>query len=112
MSEGWAPVTDPGPRDEECFWQRFGPSFRSVYRFLLQRCDKATAEDLTQDVFLELARRFKRGDDVEVLTIGWLLTVARSRLIDHARKQERQDRKLRLAWSMSQRDEQRAESID
>ena len=85
--------------DEERFWERFGPSFGTVYRFLRQRCDTPTAEDLTQEVFLDLARRFRRGDDLDGLTTGWLITVARSRLIDHVRARDRQERKLQLAWS-------------
>jgi RNA polymerase sigma-70 factor (ECF subfamily) len=112
MSEGWAPVSEPRPVDEEHFWQLFEPSFRSVHRFLRQRCDQATAEDLTQEVFLELARRFRRGDDVAALSTGWLITVARSRLIDHVRRQDRQQRKLRLAWSMNQRSAEQAEARD
>jgi RNA polymerase sigma-70 factor (ECF subfamily) len=104
MSGGWAPLGEVDRTDEDRFWERFGPSFRSVYRFLLQRCDKPTAEDLTQEVFLDLARRYRRGDDIEVLTTGWLITVARSRLIDHVRARDRQERKLRLAWSTSQRE--------
>ena len=104
MSGGWAPLSEVDRTDEDRFWELFGPSFRSVYRFLLRRCDKPTAEDLTQEVFLDLARRFRRGDDIETLTTGWLITVARSRLIDHVRARDRQDRKLRLAWSVSQRE--------
>ena len=80
MSGGRAPLGEVDRTDEERFWELFGPSFRAVYRFLLPRCDKPTAEDLTQEVFLDLARRFRRGDDIEALTTGWLITVARSRL--------------------------------
>lgn len=57
----------------------------TVFGFLLLRCgSRAIAEDLTGETFLAASRRFAdgRGDEV---TAGWLLTVARRRLIDHWR---------------------------
>jgi RNA polymerase sigma-70 factor (ECF subfamily) len=82
----------------ERFWQLYEEGLPHVYGYLLRRSDKATAEDLTQEVFLDLARR-ARGGGAHELTVGWLMVVARSRLLDHVRARQRADRKLRLAWS-------------
>ena len=83
----------------ERFWQLYSESLPYVYGFFLRRCAKEVAEDLTQEVYLDLARRARRGDDLSALTVGWLRTVARSRLIDHVRAEARRERKLSLAWS-------------
>ena len=88
--------------DEDGFWRLYADSLPHVYGFLLRRCDQHTAEDLTQEVYVDLARRAGRGDDLATLTTGWLITVARSRLIDHLRAQQRRERKLRLAWSAAE----------
>lgn len=65
-----------------------------VYRYLHRRCrDRSLAEDLTQDVFVAVARS---GVDPAELTIGWLIRTARNRLIDVARRAATGDRKLRL----------------
>jgi RNA polymerase sigma-70 factor, ECF subfamily len=70
-----------------------------VYGYFVRRCAREVAEDLTQEVYLDLARRARRGDDLSELTVGWLRTVAHSRLIDHVRAEARRERKLSLAWS-------------
>jgi RNA polymerase sigma-70 factor (ECF subfamily) len=92
---------------EERFWRLYAESLPHVYGFLLRRCGKDVAEDLTQEVYVDLARRARRGGDLAGLTTGWLISVARSRLIDHIRAEQRRTRKLRLAWSAAE-PEQRA----
>jgi len=87
---------------EERFWQLYAESVPHVFGFLVRRCGKQVAEDLTQEVYTDLARRSRRGDDLTGLTTGWLLTVARSRLIDHVRAEQRRERKLSLAWSAAE----------
>ena len=86
------------PDAEAQFWDLYSASLPSVYGFLLRRSDRQTAEDLTQEVFVNLAQRAGRGEDLTLLTTGWLVTVARSRLMDHFRAQRRAERNLRLAW--------------
>jgi RNA polymerase sigma-70 factor, ECF subfamily len=84
--------------DERQFWRLYDASLPSVYGYLLRRTgDQATAEDLTQEVFLTAARTAREGAP-DKLTLPWLLTVARSRLIDHVRARQRAERKLELAW--------------
>jgi len=66
-----------------------------VYSYLRSRVsERTTAEDLTQEVFVAGARRVAAG---AVVDPGWLIGVARHKLIDHWRAQEREQRKLVLA---------------
>jgi RNA polymerase sigma-70 factor (ECF subfamily) len=96
---------------EDRFWQLYDEGLPHVYGYLLRRSDRATAEDLTQEVFVGLARRVRAGTVGESLTVGWLLTVARSRLLDHMRALQRSERKLQLAWSAAE-PEARAGMVD
>lgn len=65
-----------------------------VYRFVHQRCrDHSLAEDITQETFLTAIRR---ADDPNTISIGWLMTVARNRLIDVLRRDASYESKLRL----------------
>jgi RNA polymerase sigma-70 factor (ECF subfamily) len=63
-----------------------------VYGYLIVRCgDQAVAEDLTSETFLAAAATHK---DVPP-SVGWLIGVARHKLVDHWRRQARQERLLR-----------------
>jgi len=65
-----------------------------VYRFVHRRCrDHALSEDITQETFMTAIR--STGDPSSI-SIGWLLTVARNRLVDVVRRQTRYERKLRV----------------
>lgn len=67
----------------------------TVHGFLRVRCGStAVAEDLTAEVFVNAAQRFAQGRGDEITT-GWLITVARRRLVDHWRRSERQSEKVR-----------------
>jgi RNA polymerase sigma-70 factor, ECF subfamily len=66
-----------------------------VYRYVHRRCrDVALAEDVTQDAFLAAVRTV---DDPAAINVGWLIRVARNRLLDVLRRQARYEGKLRLA---------------
>jgi RNA polymerase sigma-70 factor, ECF subfamily len=68
-----------------------------VYGYLVRRVgDAAVAEDLTGETFLAAVRAV-RENKVPDLTIAWLVTVARNKLVDHWRRVAREERKLRLA---------------
>jgi RNA polymerase sigma-70 factor (ECF subfamily) len=71
-----------------------------VYGYLLRLSggDRALAEDLTQDTWFELVRQLAHGH-TECADIRWLLTVARSRYIDWARRERRSATKLALLHS-------------
>jgi RNA polymerase sigma-70 factor, ECF subfamily len=69
-----------------------------VYGYLMGRCgDRAMAEDLTSETFLALAA----AQDDAPLTVGWLIGVARHKLVDHWRWQARQDRLLHAVEGVS-----------
>jgi RNA polymerase sigma-70 factor (ECF subfamily) len=71
-----------------------------VYGYLLRLCggDQDEAWDLTQDAWMALVDRLAHGQR-DTATIGWLVTVARSRYLDHWRRRQRLQRKLRLVWA-------------
>jgi RNA polymerase sigma-70 factor (ECF subfamily) len=90
-----------------------------VYGYLAARTrNSVVAEDLASETFLAAAQAVQR-DTVPDLTVAWLITVARNKLVDHWRRQEREERTLRLVDSpesfeedMDQRfDRQRAREV-
>lgn len=67
-----------------------------VYGYLLSRCgSRAVAEELTADTFLAAVDTCRRADP-PALSTGWLIGVARHKLVDHWRRAEREQRNLRL----------------
>ena len=67
-----------------------------VYGYLVSRCGSpALAEDLTAETFLAAVAALQRG--TAELSVGWLVTVARRKLVDHWRRRAREERKLQLA---------------
>lgn len=67
-----------------------------VYGYLLPRCgNRALAEDLTAETFLAAVGAVQR-ETVPDLTVAWLVGVARHKLVDHWRRQAREDGKLAL----------------
>jgi RNA polymerase sigma-70 factor, ECF subfamily len=112
VTDELAPAGHDASTAEARFWQLYATSLPHVYGFLLRRCDRQTAEDLTQEVYVDLVRRVRRGDEPSGFTTGWLITVARSRLVDHMRAQQRRERKLSLAWSAAETSEHKGIVID
>lgn len=65
-----------------------------VYGYLLPRCGSVVvAEDLTAETFMAAVAGVKRGQVREV-TVGWLIGVARHKLVDHWRRMGREQRGL------------------
>ena len=72
-----------------------------VYGYLIQRVgDPAAAEDITSETFLAAVDAVQR-DAVPDLSILWLIGVARHKLVDHWRRQARQDRKLKAVADLA-----------
>ena len=68
-----------------------------VYGYFCVRAGSAVvAEDLTADTFLAAVQAIERGT-VPDLTIAWLVGVARHKLVDHWRREAREESGLRLA---------------
>ncbi len=66
-----------------------------VYGYLLSRCGRVSlAEDLTAETFLAAVDAVRK-DDPPPLSLPWLLGVARHKLVDHWRRQARDDRSFR-----------------
>jgi len=61
-----------------------------VHRYIsrLTGGDQALTEDIIQETFIALMRHHRAGDDA-VMRVGWLMTTARHRLIDHVRANQR-----------------------
>jgi len=90
MTESRWQVGDP----PEAFVDFCACALPEVYGYLVARCgDRATAEDLTSATF-EAALSAVRRATVTDLSTGWLIVVARRRLIDHWRREERDARRL------------------
>ena len=68
-----------------------------VYGYLLPRCRSVVvAEDLTAETFLAAVAATKKGAAPEV-SVAWLVGVARHKLVDHWRRQYREERSLTSA---------------
>jgi RNA polymerase sigma-70 factor (ECF subfamily) len=95
-------MEQPGPQPDAVltptgFSRFYAEHLPTVYGYVLRLAggDRGLAEDLTQDAFLALTAELRRGHTARA-DVRWLLTVARSRYIDHVRRVERGRRKLAL----------------
>jgi RNA polymerase sigma-70 factor (ECF subfamily) len=77
-----------------------------VYGYLLRLCGghHEDAWDLTQDSWVIVVDRLAQGQS-DKATIGFLLSVARSRYLDSWRRRQRLQRKLRLVWASARQPE-------
>jgi RNA polymerase sigma-70 factor, ECF subfamily len=65
-----------------------------VFGYLLPRCGSVVvAEDLTAETFMAAVAAVRQGQ-VQDVTIGWLVGVARHKLVDHWRRAGREQRGL------------------
>lgn len=68
-----------------------------VHGYLLPRCGSASvAEDLTAETFMA-AVTANRRENPPVLTVAWLIGVARHKLVDHWRRVGREERGVAVA---------------
>ena len=82
-------------RDVSAFEELYDRHSRLVYALVLRILQQATtAEEVVQDVFLQLWRNAAQYDASRGPFVPWLLTLARNRALDHLRlKSERQRRR-------------------
>ena len=67
-----------------------------VYGYLLARCGRvALAEDLTSETFLAAVESLRKAPP-PMLTVAWLIGIARHKLVDHWRRSAREESKLAL----------------
>jgi RNA polymerase sigma-70 factor, ECF subfamily len=90
-------VSEPHPADQGAvLLALYDRAVADVYGYLLPRCGAVTlAEDLTAETFLAAVAAVKRHT-VPTMTTAWLVAVARHKLVDHWRRQAREERNLRL----------------
>ena len=68
-----------------------------VYGYLLSRCgERSAAEDLTAETFLAAVDAVVNKEATAV-SVPWVVGVARHKLVDHWRRQDREQRNLRVA---------------
>jgi RNA polymerase sigma-70 factor (ECF subfamily) len=66
-----------------------------VYGYFVARCGRAAlAEDLTAETFLAAAASVRR-QPAPTVSVPWIVGVARHKLVDHWRRQAREERSLR-----------------
>lgn len=82
-------------KDGSAFEQLYDRHARAVYSLVLRILQQGgTAEEVVQDVFLQLWRNAERYDASRGPFVPWLLTLARNRALDTLRhKSERQRRR-------------------
>ena len=86
-----ASASDQGP----ALLALYDTALPEVYGYLVRRCDgTSVAEDLTAETFLAAVTAVQKGT-VPRLTTAWLIGVARHKLVDHWRRQARDERNLR-----------------
>jgi RNA polymerase sigma-70 factor, ECF subfamily len=79
--------------------QLYDGALPQVYGYLLARCGRrAVAEDLTAETFLAAVTACRRTPPPAPST-GWLVGIARHKLVDHWRAAEREQRGLRAVES-------------
>jgi RNA polymerase sigma-70 factor, ECF subfamily len=84
-----------GPPPDPGLLSLYDRALPEVYGYLLARCgQRVLAEDLTAETFLAAVRAHVDGGGPT--TVGWLIGVARHKLVDHWRRREREERSLRL----------------
>jgi RNA polymerase sigma-70 factor, ECF subfamily len=84
--------------EPEAFRAFYADALPRIYGYFLHRCagSVAVAEDLTQETFLAAVAELKK--DKRVTTpMAWIYGIARHKLLDHYRRQERLDRPLAVA---------------
>ncbi len=90
MSGQPSAVDDPGA----ALIELYGVALPHVYGYLLARCGRAAlAEELTAETFLAAVDAVRRPDP-PTLSVPWIVGVARHKLVDHWRRQARDERRL------------------
>lgn len=75
--------------------EMYDDALPEVHGYLLRRCrGRLLAEDITAEVFLAAVGAVK-ANRVETVTVAWLIGIARHKLVDHWRREEREQRRLK-----------------
>ena len=91
----WSPASASGPTRARPCCELYDSALPEVYGYLLARCGaRALAEDLTAETFLAAVTACRRTPP-PLPSTGWLIGIARHKLVDHWRAVEREQRGLR-----------------
>jgi len=91
-------VSEPRAHPDPAFalLELYEAALPQVYGYLLPRCGNRTqAEELTSETFLAAVKAAREGAPVST---PWLIGTARHKLVDHWRRQAREQRGLRLLY--------------
>lgn len=115
--EASAPSDEPALVEEaragapEAFDRLYARYARMVHGILLARIPRRDVEDLVQDVFLTVHRRFNTLRDARAFG-GWLAMIARNRAMDHARREPRHVELPEDVAAPASKDAEAAEALD
>src|SRR3954452_7642634 len=100
-------------RDPEALRELYTLHGRATFGFLVRTLgERAAAEDVQQQVFLEAWQRGERYDPDRGGLLTWLLAIARSRAIDHLRRRVPEPRDPASAVALADRaDESRIDDL-
>jgi RNA polymerase sigma-70 factor (ECF subfamily) len=85
----------PAP-DSARFLDFYGHALPQVYGYLVHRCGTAAlAEELTAESFLAAVDTARAGGGAKI-SVPWIIGVARHKLVDHWRRQAREQRGVRV----------------
>ncbi len=80
-------------RDGKALKALYGLIHRLVFTLALRIVsNRATAEEVTVDVFHEISRRASAYDPADGSVVGWIMNISRSRAIDRLRFEQRRKR--------------------
>lgn len=86
--------------DAAAFGSFYAENLPVVYSYLYHRVGgvRTVAEDLTQDTFLAAVREIRRAASIGDPP-AWVMGIAKHKLLDHYRRQEREEHRLELISS-------------
>ena len=81
---GW--MQDIAAGDQAVFTQLYDQTNRQIYGFLVRMLkNPAVAEDVLLNVYVQVWRQAAHYDQARGAVLSWLMTIARSRALDHLR---------------------------
>ena len=93
-------VTEVRLDDPAAFRAFYAEALPIVFSYLYHRVGgrRAVAEDLTQETFMGAVREISTRANVQT-PVPWVMGIAKHKLLDHYRREEREERRLALAYS-------------